>query len=179
MYRARAPEIQRTGPTDTSEGTGHLHSYRPGWWGEWWPGWRGPSPGGWWPGGRWPGGWQGAGDHHHHLYDLAGRRAGWMEVHGMYGSPYTRKVQAALRYKQVRRSAAAGQPTGELGQHWHPGGLHPPPPDARQHDGGSSPPPLTSHHHPLDCTCLDLGSSLTLCLTLFLRGTGMTKVSTR
>jgi len=28
-------------------------------------------------------------------------KEGWLEVHGGYGSPYTRKVQAALRYKQL------------------------------------------------------------------------------
>ena len=32
---------------------------------------------------------------------ISAAKEGWLEVHGGYGSPYTRKVQAALRYKQL------------------------------------------------------------------------------
>jgi hypothetical protein len=53
--------------------------------------------------------------------------AGWVEVHGMYGSPYTRKVQAALRYKQV--SCRPGV------RPLRPGGLHAAPADARGRPG--------------------------------------------
>ena len=32
---------------------------------------------------------------------VSAAKEGWLEVHGGYGSPYTRKVQAALRYKHL------------------------------------------------------------------------------
>merc|ERR1711990_205159 len=53
---------------------------------------------------------------------IGAAKEGWLEVHGGYGSPYTRKVQAALRYKQLPFSNHQLMP-GNLTGDWHEKGF--------------------------------------------------------
>jgi len=52
------------------------------------------------------------------LYAVQARAlADWVQVHGAHGSPYTRKVQAALRYKRVPFTSHSLMP-GDINQDW-------------------------------------------------------------